>query len=85
MLMADQLDEVAEVMKMKNLMPFARMADYLDNSVIAEIESRPYQTDEVVAILEKDWKLLVDRAKKLRAEAAKEDDYLVANLIHSFS
>lgn len=84
MLMADQLDEVAEVMKMKNLMPFARMADYLDNSVIAEIESRPYQTDEVVAILEKDWKLLVDRAKKLRAEAAKEDDYLVANLMDDY-
>lgn len=83
-LMADQFDEVAEVMKMKNLIPFARMADYLDNSVISEIESRPYQTDEVIAILEKDWKALIERAKKLREEAAKKDDFLVANLMDDY-
>ena len=82
--LAEQFDEVAEIMKMKNMMPVAKMADYLEYSVIEEVESKPYQADEVINILIKDINLLIERAKKVRDDAAKDDDFLVANMADEY-
>ena len=79
-----QFDEVAEAMKMQNEMPFASMADYLKNSTIDEIESRDFNSYEVLEELDADCQTIMDLAKDIRDEADKKDNFLIANLFEDY-
>lgn len=83
-MMQEQFDEVAEIIKMHNQFPFARITDYQNNTNIEEIESRPYQTDEVLEILNNDYDKIINQAKKVREEADKQDDFLIVNLMEDY-
>ena len=80
----EQFDEVAEIIKMHNQFPFAQITDYQNNTNIEEIESRPYQTDEVLEILNNDYDKIINQAKKVREEADKQDDFLIVNLMEDY-
>lgn len=62
-------DEVAEHLKMANVMPLVRMSDYLKVATIEEIEGRDYSCEESVAIILADMNLMKDMAVALRKEA----------------
>lgn len=79
-----QFDEIAELMKMQNEMPLATMADYLENTTIDEIESRDYSAYEVLQILDGDCDKIMQQAKKIRDEADKKDNFLVANKLEEY-
>lgn len=79
-----QFDEVAEAMKMQNEQPLASLSDYLDNTTIEEIESRPYPVDEVLQLLDEDCQDIMTLAKKIRDEADKNDNFLIANMFEDY-
>lgn len=83
-MLQNQFDEVAEVLKMQNKLPLATIAEYLDNTEIEELESRPYQADEVLEILSDDCNLLINKAKQIREDADKKDNFLVVNLMEDY-
>ena len=80
----EQFDEVAEIMKMHNQFPFARITDYKNNTNIEEVESRPYQTDEVLEILNNDYDKIINQANKAREEASTQGNFLIVNLMEDY-
>lgn len=83
-MLQEQYDTVAEMMKMQNEMPMASMAAYLENTTIEEIDSRDYSTYEVLQLLDQDCDNIMALAKKIRDEADKKDNFLVANLFEEY-
>lgn len=65
-------DDVAEHLKKYELMPDARLKDYLENATIEEIESRKFSIAEVRDILLKDLETLRKEATDLRNAADEE-------------
>lgn len=79
-----QFDDVAELLKMKNEAPLVKMADYLKNATIKEIDAKDFTTDEVLKIVEADIKEMATLAKQIRDEASAKDDFQVANQFEDY-
>ena len=60
------VDEVAEVLKMNDVTPDSRLADYLKNATIREIEKTSFSCAEAFEIVFADLKALRDEATALR-------------------
>ena len=69
---------------MHNQFPFARITDYKNNTNIEEVESRPYQTDEVLEILNNDYDKIINQANKAREEASTQGNFLIVNLMEDY-
>ena len=83
-MLQEQFDETAEIMKMNNEFPLATLGDYLEATNIEEIESRPYPVDEVLDILNKDCRLLIQSAKEAHKEAEENKNFLASNLLEDY-
>lgn len=71
----DHLDEVAELLKMKNEMPLSTMAEYLEKSDIKEIKAKDFTIKESLEIVEKDMDLMRSLAVDIRNLADEEGDF----------
>lgn len=71
----EQFDQVAELLKMKNQIPLATMAEYLEIATLKEISTKEYNTRETLEIVKKDLELMKDLATKIRNSANEEDDF----------
>ena len=71
----EQFDQVAELLKMKNQIPLATMAEYLEITTLKEISTKEYDTRETLEIVKKDLELMKDLATKIRNSANEEDDF----------
>ena len=69
------LDEVAELLKMKDIMPLSTMKDYLENATVEEIEAKDYSVKESLEIIKKDMELMKDLATDIRDTADEEGDF----------
>lgn len=69
------LDEVAELLKMKNEMPLSTMAEYLEKSDIEEIKAKDFSIKESLEIIKKDMELMKDLATNIRNLADEEGDF----------
>lgn len=69
------LDAVAELLKMKDETPLASMKDYLEFSLVSELENRDYQIKETVEIVLKDFETFKALAEEIRKEADADDVY----------
>lgn len=69
------LDEVAELLKMKDIMPLSTMKDYLENATVEEIEAKDYSVKESLEIIKKDMELMKDLATDIRNTADEEGDF----------
>lgn len=74
-------DAVAELMKQQGELPVVTAKEYLKIAGIKEIESKPYAVKDVLEILLGDLELMRDEALKIREEADKEDNFLLANMM----
>lgn len=71
----DHLDEVAELLKMKNEMPLSTMAEYLEKSDIKEVKAKDFTIKESLEIVEKDMDLMRTLAVNIRNMADEEGDF----------
>lgn len=69
------LDEVAELLKMKNEMPLSTMAEYLEKSTIEEIKAKDFSIKESLEIVKKDMDSMRDLAVNIRNLADEEGDF----------
>lgn len=69
------LDEVAELLKMKNVMPLSTMAEYLEKSTIEEIKAKDFSIKESLEIVKKDMDSMRDLAVNIRNLADEEGDF----------
>lgn len=74
-------DAVAELMKQQEELPVVTAKEYLKIASLKEIESKPYAVKETFEILLGDLELMRDEALKIREEADKEDNFLLANMM----
>lgn len=84
MMLQEQYDQVAEVMKMEGQMPLVSMADYLENTSVEEIEGRDYPVAEVLELLDNDCNQIMDSAMQIRDEADKADNFIIVNLMEDY-
>ncbi|MDR7857383.1 DNA starvation/stationary phase protection protein [Tissierella sp.] len=69
------LDEVAELLKMKNIMPLSTMAEYLEKSDIEEIKAKDFSIKESLEIVKKDLESMKTLATEIRNTADEEGDF----------
>lgn len=80
----EQYDAVAEVLKMEGEMPLVKLADFLANATIKELDAKEFSIPEVLKIVEGDTKIMVELAKQIRDEAVEKDNFQVANLFEDY-
>ncbi len=71
----EELDEVAELLKMKNEMPLSTMAEYLEKSDIKEVKAKDFSIKESLEIIKEDMDLMRDLAVEIRNTADEEGDF----------
>ena len=69
------LDEVAELLKMKKEMPLSTMAEYLENATIEELQAKDFTAQESLEIIKKDMELMKELATDIRNVADTEGDF----------
>lgn len=68
-------DEVAELLKMKNINPLSTMAEYLEEATVEEIKARDFTVKESLEIVKKDLELMKELATDIRNSADEEGDF----------
>ena len=71
----EDLDEVAELLKMKKIMPLSTMAEYLEKTTIEEIKAKDFSIKESLEIILKDLKSMKELAIEIRNTADEENDF----------
>jgi len=68
-------DEVAEVLKMKGVMPLSTMADYLENATISEVKAKDFSIKESLEVVKQDLQAMKDLATEIRNTADEAGDF----------
>mgnify|MGYP001084411330 CR=1 FL=1 len=71
----EDFDEVAELLKMKNVMPLSTIAEYLENTNIEEVKAKDFSAKESLEIIKKDLELMKELAVEIRNAADEEGDF----------
>ena len=77
----EEFDEIAELIKMRGEAPLAKVADYLKNTSIQELDKDSYTCDEVLKYLEEDYTKLKKLATDIRNTADDEGDFEVVAIM----
>lgn len=80
----EELDEVAELLKMKKIMPLSTMAEYLEKASISEVKAKDFSTKEALDILQKDLTLMRNLAVNIRNTADEEGDFETVAMFEDF-
>ncbi|RQD70652.1 MAG: DNA starvation/stationary phase protection protein [Tindallia sp. MSAO_Bac2] len=75
--MFEKFDAVAELMKMRDVSPLAKMADYLKNATVEELDGDKFTRDEVLDIVQEDLKKMKAIATDIRNQADEDGDFEV--------
>ncbi|WP_027632841.1 Dps family protein [Clostridium hydrogeniformans] len=81
---SDQLDEVAEGLLIIEGTPFASLKEYLDNATIKERGMGSVSSREAINIVEEDYKLLLDNAKKILEIAEEDKVQIIVDMMAGF-
>ncbi len=73
--MFENYDAVAELLKMKNVMPLSTMSEYLEQSSIEEIKAKDFTVKESLEIVKKDLEVMRELATEIRNTADEEGDF----------
>ncbi|ABR49594.1 Ferritin, Dps family protein [Alkaliphilus metalliredigens QYMF] len=68
-------DDVAELMKMRGEKPLAKMADYLENASIKELDKDKFSSTEVLEIVLADLNKMMALATEIRSAADEAGDF----------
>lgn len=62
----EYFDEIAEIQKIYGASPDCKLADYLKNATIKELDSQKFTTKEAFEVLKSDVQTLIEQASALR-------------------
>ncbi len=71
----EDIDEVAELLKMKDETPLSTMAEYLKKASIKEVEAKDFSVQESLEIMKKDMESMKKLATEVRNLADEEGDF----------
>lgn len=71
----EKYDEVAELLKMRDEKPLGKLADYLQNASIQELDKDKFSSDEVLQILQGDLNIMKSLATEIRNAADAAGDF----------
>lgn len=71
----ENFDEVAELLKMKKVMPLSTMAEYLEIATIDEIKAKDFLVKESLEIIKMDLESMKELATEIRNTADEEGDF----------
>ena len=75
------LDEVAEVLKMKNECPLVSLEEYLKNTTIKELKCKELKSDSIFKIVLEDFEELKENCEEIRTLSIEEDEYEITTMI----
>ncbi len=70
-----KFDAVAEMIKIRGEKPLAKIADYLQNTTIQELDKDKFTTDEVLQIVQEDLGKMKELATDIRNQADQDGDF----------
>jgi starvation-inducible DNA-binding protein len=70
-----QYDDVAELLKMRDVFPASSLAEYLKLTTLSELPAKNFSEADVVDLLAADLKAMLSLAEQVRAEADAANDY----------
>lgn len=70
-------DEVAEMLKMEGVYPTVKVSEYEKLSNIEELDSKEFETKELLSIVKSDLELMKKLAAEIREEADKEGHFVL--------
>ncbi|HSH35377.1 DNA starvation/stationary phase protection protein [Schnuerera sp.] len=71
----ENFDEVAELLKMKKVMPLSTMKEYLEKANIEEINAKDFSVKESLEIIKKDLESMKKLATDIRNTADEKGDF----------
>lgn len=76
-------DEVAELLKMKDEKPLVKIADYLKNASVKELDQEQFSVDDVLQILQDDLTVMINLATEIRNSADEANDFEIVAAFES--
>ncbi|HLR20949.1 MAG TPA: DNA starvation/stationary phase protection protein, partial [Tissierellaceae bacterium] len=73
--MFEDFDEVAELLKTKDITPISTMAGYLEKATIKEIEPEKFSRENALEIVKEDLESMRELATDIRNAADEEGDF----------
>lgn len=80
----ESFDQVAELLKMKGLMPLSTMVEYLENATIQEVKAKDFSIKESLEIVKKDLEAMKAMATDIRNSADEEGDFETVALFEDY-
>jgi len=80
----EDFDEVAELLKMKDVMPLSTVKDYLANATIEEVAPKDFSRVESLEIVKKDLEIMKELATEIRNEADEAGDFETVAMFEDF-
>lgn len=71
----ENIDEVAELLKMKEIYPISTLKGYIENSDIEEIKEKDFSSSEALSIIKADFEHMKKLALEIRNLADEENDF----------
>ncbi|HLS53237.1 MAG TPA: DNA starvation/stationary phase protection protein [Tissierellaceae bacterium] len=71
----EAFDEVAELLKMKDILPLSTMAEYLENGSIEEVKAKDFTVEESLELVKKDLETMKELATEIRNTADEANDF----------
>lgn len=80
----EDFDEVAELLKTKNIMPLSTMKEYLAATSLEEVQARAFSRQEALEMVKKDLEAMKALATQIRNLADEEGDFEVVALFEEY-
>ncbi len=71
----EQIDEVAEALKMVHIYPLSTVKEYVEATTITEVKAKDFSKDEVLTHLKEDLTIMRDLAVEIRNLADEAGDF----------
>jgi starvation-inducible DNA-binding protein len=70
-----QFDDVAELLKMRNVFPASSLAEYLKLATLEELPAKAWKDEDVIQVLFTDVTKMLELARAIREDADAANDY----------
>lgn len=80
----EDFDEVAELLKTKEILPLSTLKEYLNEASIEEITARDFSSRESLEILKKDLEIMRQLGTDIRNQADEAGDFEVVALFEDY-
>lgn len=84
-ILAEQIDEVAEALKMRHVYPLSTVKEYVEATTITEVKAKDFSTKEVLDALKEDLQIMKDLAVNIRNTADEEGDFEVVAAFEDYT